>query len=469
MGRSGQEFIKATPKDLFLQVEDGRRSKLDLFAIRSHDRGMKVLRATRFKLCPNRSRVREISNAAGAARWIYNWGLAEWQARYKRGKTVSYETLAADIPRLKKDPKTSWLREVPSQVLMNLGRAYQNLFDDIAKAKRGQLAWRDVRRPKKKRFDASRSFRFPAIRPEHINAQAIKLPKIGWVTYRKSRDLEGRVTQATVSREADGWYISILTTNVVEAPAPVNAPVEGIDVGVARTMTFSSGAEPLVMPVLSAQDRAHRLRLQRRLSRRKKGSKRYARARRALARNRTKEARRRRAVLDKATTAIVRRSPNIAHEDLRIRNMTASARGTIDNPGSNVRQKAGLNRAILEQGWGMAFRMLAYKAAAAGGAVVKVEARGSSQECSACGHVSPDNRKAQAKFACTSCGHAENADDNAAKVIAARGEVLLAARRKAAAGHAASGRGANVRPGAAAPRRAVVTKRQPAQPVRRQA
>lgn len=141
-----------------------------------------------------------------------------------------------------KDPKTSWLKEVPSQVLMNLGRAYQNLFDDIAKAKRGQLAWRDVRRPKRKRFDAPRSFRFPAIPPEHINAQAIRLPKIGWVKYRKSRDLEGRITQVTVSREADGWSIAILTTSVVEDPAPVNAPIEGINVGVARTMTFSSGA-----------------------------------------------------------------------------------------------------------------------------------------------------------------------------------------------------------------------------------
>ncbi|QRM32334.1 helix-turn-helix domain-containing protein (plasmid) [Microvirga sp. VF16] len=135
-----------------------------MFAICSHHRGMKVLRATRFKLCPNRTRLREFSNAAGAARWMYNWGLAEWQARYARGEKVSYEMLAAEIPRLKADPKTSWLREIPSQVLqqalMNLGRAYQNMFDDIAKARTGQLAWRDVRRPKRKRFDARRSFRF---------------------------------------------------------------------------------------------------------------------------------------------------------------------------------------------------------------------------------------------------------------------------------------------------------------------
>ncbi|QRM32335.1 transposase (plasmid) [Microvirga sp. VF16] len=282
--------------------------------------------------------------------------------------------------------------------------------------------------------------------------------------YRKSRDLEGRITQATVSREVDGWFISILTTRVIETPELVTSPVEGIDVGVVRTMTFSSGAEPLCMPTLSAQEKAHRLRLQRRLSRRKRGSKRYESAKRALARNRAREARRRRDFLDKATTAIVKRSPFIAHEDLKIRNMTASARGSIDRPGTNARQKAGLNRVILEQAWGKAFRMFNYKTAAIGGAVLKVEARCSSQECSSCGHISPGNRPTQARFVCVSCGHSENADDNAAKVIAYRGEVLLAAKRKAAAGHAASGRGANVGLGAALPRRAVVTKRQPAQP-----
>lgn len=174
-------------------------------------------------------------------------------------------------------------------------------------------------------------------------------------------------------------------------------------------------------------------------------------------------------LLDKATTAIVRRSPNIAHEDLRIRNMTASARGPGENPRTNVRQKAGLNRAILARGWGLAFRMLDYKVTAAGGAVLKVEARCSSQECSACGPISPNNRQSQARFVCTTCGHSETADANGATVITARGEVLLVARRNAAAGQAASGRGATVRLGAALPRRAVATKRQPAHPPRRRA
>jgi putative transposase len=395
-----------------------------------------------------------------------NWGLRQWQARHQRGEKTSYEVLSAMIPALKAAPETAWLKEAPSQVLqqalMNLGEAYKNMFEDIAKARRGLLRWKDVRRPRRRRFDARRSFRFPAIKPEDVNAQAIKLPKVGWVRWRKSRDLKGRVTRATVFQQANGWYVSVLTTQVVAEPAPVDVPVEGIDVGVAQTMAFSSGAEPFHMPTLSAQERAHRRRLERRLARRRKGSGRYQRAKHALARDKARETRRRHDALAKATTEIVRRSPIIAREDLQIQSMTASAKGTAEKPGRNVRQKAGLNRAILERSWGIAFAMLAYKAEAVGGRALKVEARCSSQECSACHHVDPGNRTTQARFACLACGHTENADANAAKVIAYRGEHLLAAEREAAAGHAASGRGADVRPGAAKPRRAVATKRQPA-------
>jgi putative transposase len=115
----------------------------------------------------------------------------------------------------------------------------------------------------------------------------------------------------------------------------------------------------------------------------------------------------------------------IAIEDLRTKNMVASARGTLAEPGRNVAQKRGLNRAILNVGWHQFETMLGYKLEETGGVLVKVPAAYSSQECAACGHVDKENRKSQAVFVCIACGAVDNADTNAAKVIrdrALRGE-----------------------------------------------
>jgi putative transposase len=96
--------------------------------------------------------------------------------------------------------------------------------------------------------------------------------------------------------------------------------------------------------------------------------------------------------------------------------MVRSARGTVDAPGLNVRQKAGLNRSILQQGWGQFASYLQYKAP---GRVEKVDPAYTSQRCSQCGNVDKNSRKSQALFECTSCGYSASADVNAARNIAA--------------------------------------------------
>ncbi len=101
--------------------------------------------------------------------------------------------------------------------------------------------------------------------------------------------------------------------------------------------------------------------------------------------------------------------------------MTASAAGTVENPGRNVRQKAGLNRSILDQGWGAFKTMLAYKMADRGGVLIEVDPAYTSQTCSACGVIDKASRKDQATFICTACGHHANADTNAAINILKRG------------------------------------------------
>jgi putative transposase len=136
----------------------------------------------------------------------------------------------------------------------------------------------------------------------------------------------------------------------------------------------------------------------------------------AIARLKVREVDRRKDWAEKCSTDVARRFDIIRIEDLRISNMTRSARGTLDRPGRNTRQKAGLNRGILASGWGLLARRLHEKAR---GRVEKIDPAFTSQRCSACGHVAADSRESQALFRCTACGYAEHADVNAAKNIAA--------------------------------------------------
>ena len=129
--------------------------------------------------------------------------------------------------------------------------------------------------------------------------------------------------------------------------------------------------------------------------------------------------------LHKTTTAISNNHAVVVIEDLKVRNLSKSAAGAKENPGSNVKQKSGLNRAILDQAWGEWRRQLEYKQAWRGGRVLAVPRHGTSQECPLCGHISPCNRRTQALFLCQSCGYAANADDVGAINILSRGMAVL--------------------------------------------
>ena len=177
-------------------------------------------------------------------------------------------------------------------------------------------------------------------------------------------------------------------------------------------------------PCLTRHERKRLRRLQRKLARAKRGSNRRARVKHAVGRLRARESDRRKDWAEKASTDIARRFDLIRVEDLRIGNMTRSAKGTFENPGRNVRAKAGLNRGIMRSGWGLLVRRLQDKAP---GRVEKIKPAFTSQRCSACGHVDAKSRESQAVFVCTACGYACNADVNAARNIAA-GHAVTARR-----------------------------------------
>ncbi|MHB2205450.1 RNA-guided endonuclease InsQ/TnpB family protein [Methylobacterium sp. CM6257] len=246
----------------------------------------------------------------------------------------------------------------------------------------------------------------------NANWSAVRLPKIGWVKFRDSRSIRGVVKNVTVSLDALGWHAAFTCEIEHEAPAP-SSGVVGIDRSVATTLALSTG-DMLTMPGSLEQIEARKRKAQRILARRKRESNRRRRAQARLARLQARQARIRRDFHHRAALDIAKRFGVAVIEDLNTRGMTASARGTVAEPGRNVRQKAGLNRAILNAGWHLFATILTYKMEERGGQIVTVPARFTSQTCAACGVVDARSRESQARFTCISCGHTDHADTNAA-------------------------------------------------------
>jgi putative transposase len=241
------------------------------------------------------------------------------------------------------------------------------------------------------------------------------VPKAGWVRFRWSRTVPPDAKSYRVTMDRAGrWHVAFAVIPA-PVPAPGNGQVVGIDRGVAVSAALSTG-QLLHVPALTGRERARLRRLQRKLARATRGSNRRGRIKHAIARLKARETDRRKDWAEKTSTDIARRFDLIRVENLKVAAMTRSAKGTRENPGRNIRQKAGLNRGILASGWGLLVRRLQDKAP---GRVEKIKPAYTSQRCSACGEVDGDSRESQAVFRCTACGFACNADVNAAINIAA--------------------------------------------------
>jgi putative transposase len=277
-----------------------------------------------------------------------------------------------------------------------------------------------ARRPTWRKAGRNEGFRIVAVKPGDVRRLSrhvgqVRIPKVGWVRFRWSRTVPAGVKSYWVTRDrACRWHIAFAAIPA-PVPPPGNGRVAGIDRGVAVSAALSTG-EMLHAPGLTARERTRRRRLERKLARSRRGSQRRGRVRLAIARLRARETDRRKDWAKKTSTGIARRFDLIRVEDLKITNMTRSAKGTKEKPGRNVRAKAGLNRGILRSGWGLLVRRLEQKAP---GRVEKVNPAFTSQRCSACGQVDANSRESQARFVCTACGYAGNADVNAARNIAA--------------------------------------------------
>ena len=265
---------------------------------------------------------------------------------------------------------------------------------------------------------------------------------------RQSQPVAGVLRNASVTAERGKWFVSLQVELPDVLPSAEVAPTLGIDLGVALFAATSDGRKVEPLGALKKQQR--RLRhAQRAVSRKQKGSRNRRKALDRLGRLHARIAAQRRDWLHKLTTDLADAHPVIAIEDLKVAAMSASAAGTLDAPGRRVRQKAGLNRAIRDQGWAEFRRQLDYKCAARGGAVVPVPAACTSQACSQCGHVSAANRASQARFACVACRHTDNADINAAQNILAAGLAVWADKPDACGAEVSRAKPARVKRAAA--------------------
>jgi putative transposase len=173
------------------------------------------------------------------------------------------------------------------------------------------------------------------------------------------------------------------------------------------------------------------------MSRKRKFGNNWKKAKAKIQRLHTRIADARRDYLHKVTTTISKNHAIVCIEDLRVRNMSKSAAGSIENPGRNIRVKSGLNRLILDQGWFEFRRQLEYKQAWRGGLVVAVPPGNTSRTCPVCRQVSAENRRTQARFACVACGFEENADRVGAINVLAAGHAVIACGEPVPSGRSA--------------------------------
>lgn len=379
----------------------------------------------RYRMCPTTEQAERLTSHCADARFV--WNLALEQANHydpRRGPTPNS---AQRMRQLSEARQGTWLGEGSSSV-------QQAALRDFDQAMRNWWAGTH-RRPTWRKRGVNEGFVIRDVTVTTINGRwaEVVVPKAGRVRFRLSRPMPaghgmGRVTLDRMGR----WHVSF---NAPQAPVDRTrtGAVVGIDRGIAATIATSDGAF-LNIPTPTPDETARRARLQRKMARQVKGSNRRNATKARLARLTGRQADRRKDWVEKTSTRLVREYDLIVFEDLRVTNMMRSATGTVEEPGVNVAQKRGLNRAIAQAAWSMLDRRTCEKASASADCqVIHINPVGTSQTCSVCGHRSPENRESQADFQCVACGHAEHADINASKNIQAAG-LAVAARGAADVG-----------------------------------
>ena len=351
---------------------------------------MLVNKAYRYELKPNKNQLVLLKKHAGCARFAWNWGLAErirlWE---QEGKATNAIEQHRELNRLKRTDYL-WMYEVskcaPQEALRNLDRAFRNFFEGRANF------------PRFKKKGIHDSFRLTGtikVFPKHV-----QLPRLGKVRVKEeTAKFKGKILSATVSREADRWYVSLAVEVEIPNPLPVQGDLVGIDRGLIHFAVLSTG-EKVEAPKSLEKSLKKLCRLSRQLSRKQKGSKNRKKAALRLARLHCKIKNQRRDFLHKLSTWLAKTKSAIVVEDLAVKNM--------------IRNKH-LSRHIADAGWSEFRRMLEYKTKWYGSRlVVAPRFYPSSRRCSECGYVLLELKLSTRHWVCPECGAIHDRDVNAA-------------------------------------------------------
>ena len=367
---------------------------------------MIIRKAYKFRLKTNQTLARKLAQFAGCSRLVWNKALAFQKEKLNAKQScLSYAGLTKELTQWKQEEELFFLKQVHSQALQqslkNLSQALKEAFD---KTNAKQF-------PRFKKKGQRDSFRYPqGFKIDNENARVF-LPKIGWVRYNKSQEIIGEAKNITISKRGKYWFVSIQVEIDREIAKHLSSSIVGGDLGIVRFLTLSN--EEYFEPIsIFKRLKAKLAKLQKRLAKKEKFSNRWRRLKSKITKLHIRIADTRNDYLHKISSQLSKSHAIVVLEALKIANMSKSAQGTVENPGKNVQQKSGLNRAILDQGWGEFIRQLEYKLTWNGGQLIQVNPRNTSRKCPKCNYISAENRKTQATFCCQQkgCNYTANAD-----------------------------------------------------------
>ncbi|MCD1278393.1 transposase [Psychrobacter sp. CCUG 69069] len=413
---------------------------------------MKINKAYKFRLEPNAEQEIILNNLVGSARFVWNQMLAISFEIFAKNEFINATNLVNKIVSLKNNPDFAFLKSSSNAVSLqqkvrDLAAAWSRFFDPKVHARLKENK-NKPRKPKffkladgteiqhrplmpqfKRKSDGRDSIRLVQFDKYcRIEGNRVKLPNgIGLVKFRKSQDIIGTIKNVTISKKSGHWYVSFGTEReLAQTPRHPATSAIGLDMGITKLLTTSNGE--VIKPKNSFKANQIKLaKLQRGLAKKVTFSENWKKQKHKIQKLHHHIANVRQDYLHKLTTSISKNHAMIACEDLKVANMSTSASGSMENKGRQVKAKSGLNKSILDQGWGMMVNMLEYKQQWRGGLLIKVNPRYTSQTCFNCQHIAKENRQTQAKFECVKCGHKANADINAARNILSAGHAVLSA------------------------------------------
>lgn len=402
---------------------------------RGAGRGAKANAGRSYRLHPSDEVAERLRRWGHTRRFIWNALLADRRLAESLHLQADPSSVLVDELRAQHDWVEDLPRQAANEVIRALDAAYASWLDPENPAQRPSF--------EKRRSGIRFSLPGQATEVRHLDRKwsEVWVPKLGWVRFRRHRPLDGEVRNLTLRfSPVSGWSVSFgVACKEMRAPSNGLPPV-GVDFGVACSAYCSDESEPRLMPpTLTDGEKRRLIGLERQKARQlayaKKHnngrySKRLRRTINEIAALKALEARRRNDFTHKLTTDLAKSHGIVGIEDLRVKSMTASASGTVEDPGTNVAQKAGLNRAILDNAPGERRRQLEYKCPKFGSVIVPVPAPGTSNTCPnpTCGKSDPANRVGCGRvFACVWCGYQGHADKVASMNIEARAVKKFAA------------------------------------------